>query len=76
MDNCINDLILPIGPKGDHICAKKFIHDMFMSGIPPEKAGQFFSHFTCATDTQNIKRMFDDVRNTILVEHMAGIRVV
>ena len=71
-----NDLISPVGPKRDHLCAQKFIHDMFMSGIPQEKGGQFFPHFTCATDTMNIKRMFDDVRNTIMVEHMASIRAV
>ena len=69
-------LFLPVGPKGDRFSAQVFMHNMFMGGIPPEKVGQFFPHFTCATVTQNIKKVFDGVRNTIMVEYMTGLGTV
>ncbi|KAG5847820.1 guanine nucleotide-binding protein subunit alpha-11-like [Anguilla anguilla] len=30
-----------------------------------------YSHFTCATDTQNIERVFTDVKNTVLLEALS-----
>ena len=59
-----------VGPKGDHLSAQGFIHDMFMRGIPPEIRDRCYSHFTCATNTRNIKRIFEDVKTSI-VNHYA-----
>jgi len=37
-----------------------------MRGIPPEIRGWCFPHFTCATDTENIKKIFEDVKNNVI----------
>jgi len=60
-----------VGPKGDYLCARGFMLDMFKRGIPPEKSHQLYTHFTCATDTQNTKRVFEDVKNAITAKHLA-----
>ena len=66
-----NDRLLPpLGPRGDHLSAQGFIHDMFMRGIPPEIRDRCYCHFTCATDTENIMRVFDDVKNNTLSSHI------
>ena len=61
----------PTGPKMDYLCAQQFIQDMLTSGIPPEIRAQCYYHFTCATDTENIKKVFEDVRNKILQSQIA-----
>jgi len=60
-----------VGPKGDCRSAQVFMRNMFMEGIPSGKNGQFYPHFTCATNTENIKKIFEDVRATIVAEHVA-----
>jgi len=53
------------GPKFDHIAAREFILTKYMAqNDDPEK--MFYSHFTCATDTENIKLVFCAVKDTIL----------
>lgn len=53
------------GPKQDHISAREFILTKYMAqNNDPEK--MFYSHFTCATDTENIKLVFCAVKDTIL----------
>jgi len=64
-------LLPPVGPKRDHRCARGFMLDMFMRGIPPEMRNKMYTHFTCATDTDNIKRVFEDIRNSITAKHLA-----
>ena len=66
-------LFPPVGPRGDHFSAQGFMCDMFMRRIPPEKAHQFYHHFTCATDTHNIKRVFDDVRSTVMAKYCSNV---
>ena len=70
IDSIYYNLLLLVGPKGDHLSAREFIHDMFMRGIPPEMKDRCFFHFTCATDTENIKRVFEDVRKVIMANNV------
>jgi len=64
-------LIFPlVGPKRDYLSARSFMMDMFMRGAPPEIRDRCFPHFTCSTDTQNIKKVFEDVRNTIMADNI------
>ena len=60
------DCCPPVGPKRHYVGARNFMCDMVMEKIPPELARNCYTHFTCATDTKNIKKVFDDVRNTIM----------
>ncbi|ROT70208.1 guanine nucleotide-binding protein G(q) subunit alpha isoform X3 [Penaeus vannamei] len=53
------------GPQRDAIAAREFILRMFVELNPdPEKI--IYSHFTCATDTENIRFVFAAVKDTIL----------
>jgi len=53
------------GPQYDHVAAREFILTKYMAqNDDPEK--QTYSHFTCATDTENIKLVFCAVKDTIL----------
>lgn len=53
------------GPQRDAIAAREFILRMFVDLNPdPEKI--IYSHFTCATDTENIRFVFAAVKDTIL----------
>ena len=52
------------GPKGDAHEAREFIKDMYLS---VQDTNRFiYWHYTCATDTENIKFVFDSVKDTIL----------
>jgi len=63
------------GPKRNHIKAQEFIHDMFKKGIPQEMESQFFLHFTCCTDTDNIRKIFEDVRKSIIQGNLGDIKM-
>ncbi|XP_050297802.1 G protein alpha q subunit-like [Anthonomus grandis grandis] len=53
------------GPKQDHISAREFILKGYLKENPdPER--QCYSHFTTATDTENIKLVFCAVKDTIM----------
>ena len=54
-----------IGKKNDAIAAQNFILSMFVDLIPDTKK-TIYSHFTCATDTENIRVVFAAVKDTIL----------
>ncbi|XP_041815749.1 guanine nucleotide-binding protein G(q) subunit alpha-like isoform X2 [Chelmon rostratus] len=53
------------GPQRDVEAGKEFILDMFVSLNPNEKK-IIYSHFTCATDTDNIRFVFHAVKDHIL----------
>nr|XP_020476787.1 guanine nucleotide-binding protein G(q) subunit alpha-like [Monopterus albus] len=57
------------GPQQDVTAGKKFILDMFLSLNPNEKK-RIYSHFTCATDTDNIRFVFRAVKDHILFENL------
>jgi len=52
------------GPAGDFDSAVGFIRQKFLSLNKEERA--VYSHVTCATDTRNIKNVFDNVKEIII----------
>ena len=55
------------GPKYDPISGRQFIMNSFLEVIPELYLKRIiYSHFTCATNTQNIKFVFKAVKHTIL----------
>lgn len=61
---------IPLGQPGDIDAAKEFILAMFMSVNPDPDNRRIFAHFTQATDTENIKRVFNDVREHVLEQNL------
>jgi guanine nucleotide-binding protein G(q) subunit alpha len=53
------------GPQKDSIAAREFILKMFVD-LNPDPDKIIYSHFTCATDTENIRFVFAAVKDTIL----------
>ncbi|XP_056603034.1 guanine nucleotide-binding protein G(q) subunit alpha [Triplophysa dalaica] len=53
------------GPQRDTQAAREFILKMFVE-LNPDKDKIIYSHFTCATDTENIRFVFAAVKDTIL----------
>lgn len=58
-----------VGPEKDPDRALDFIKDMFFQQNNNGKRSMF-SHRTCATDTDNIKKVFQDVKTAILDLHL------
>ena len=48
---------------------------MFMS-VNENTEKRIFPHFTTATDTENIKRVFEDVKATVLEEHLRDYNLI
>jgi len=58
------------GPKQDHVAARQFILKGYLANNPdPDR--QVYSHFTCATDSENIKLVFCAVKDTIMQAALA-----
>lgn len=55
----------PSGPQRDAQSAREFILKMFVD-LNPDSDKIIYSHFTCATDTENIRFVFAAVKDTIL----------
>ncbi|XP_060768840.1 guanine nucleotide-binding protein subunit alpha-14-like [Neoarius graeffei] len=53
------------GPKNDANAAMKFILKMY-EALNSESRKRLYSHFTCATDTENIRLIFSAVKDTIM----------
>lgn len=53
------------GPPNDAKAAREFILKMFVD-LNPDTEKIIYSHFTCATDTENIRFVFAAVKDTIL----------
>ena len=68
-------LSLSLGPPKDAERAKEFIRDMFLSVNPDEKK-HIFPHFTTATDTENIQRVFEAVKTTVLEENLRDYNLI
>ncbi|KAI6051384.1 guanine nucleotide-binding protein subunit alpha-15 [Marmota monax] len=75
------------GPRQDAEAAKRFILDMYtgmytscVDGPEGSKRGprsrRLFSHYTCATDTQNIRKVFKDVRDSVLARYLDEINLL
>lgn len=57
------------GPPKDWEAAAGFIEEKFKS-LNREDQKEIFTHITCATDTDNIKNVFDNVKEIILKENL------
>jgi GTPase SAR1 family protein len=57
------------GPANDPISAREFILKMYKDLNPGPKKS-IFPHFTCATDTENIRFVFESVKHTILINNI------
>uniref|UniRef100_A0A1Y1KS43 Guanine nucleotide-binding protein subunit alpha n=2 Tax=Photinus pyralis TaxID=7054 RepID=A0A1Y1KS43_PHOPY len=63
------------GPQRDAIAAREFILRMFVD-LNPDSEKIIYSHFTCATDTENIKFVFAAVKDTILQSNLREYNLV
>lgn len=81
-----------LGPKEDDTKAKQFILKIFRDilkeankkprrteNLPPNKRAietVLYSHYTCATDTENIKVVFEAVRHTIVMSNLSQFQLL
>ncbi|XP_030371925.1 guanine nucleotide-binding protein G(q) subunit alpha isoform X4 [Scaptodrosophila lebanonensis] len=63
------------GPQRDAIAAREFILRMFVD-LNPDSEKIIYSHFTCATDTENIRFVFAAVKDTILQSNLKEYNLV
>ncbi|CAL8346245.1 unnamed protein product [Lota lota] len=63
------------GPQQDLKAAQEFILKMYMDENP-DKEKTVYSHFTCATDTENIRFVFVVVKDTILRHNLKEFNLV
>jgi len=63
------------GPPRDEVAAREFILKMFVD-LNPDTEKIIYSHFTCATDTENIKFVFAAVKDTILQHNLKEYNLV
>lgn len=68
------------GPHRDAESAKAFIKALYEEKKPPPHEGpdatHIFPHFTCATDTDNITKVFKDVQEIILRSYLNEFNLV
>jgi GTPase SAR1 family protein len=50
----------------DYTAGVEFITKKFLSRIGPKKPTQIYAHVTCATDTDNVAHVFNDVKDIII----------
>uniref|UniRef100_A0A3Q2R432 Guanine nucleotide-binding protein subunit alpha n=1 Tax=Fundulus heteroclitus TaxID=8078 RepID=A0A3Q2R432_FUNHE len=62
------------GPSGDAEPAKKFIEKMYID-CHKGRHKPLYTHFTCATDTENIRVVFESVKDTIFLEHLDSLNL-
>ncbi|XP_061671895.1 guanine nucleotide-binding protein subunit alpha-14-like isoform X2 [Syngnathoides biaculeatus] len=63
------------GPRQDARAAQEFILKMYQEQNP-NKDKQLYPHFTCATDTENIRFVFAAVKDTILRQNLQVFNLV
>ncbi|XP_076764427.1 G protein alpha q subunit isoform X3 [Xylocopa sonorina] len=63
------------GPQRDALAAREFILQMFVD-LNPDVEKIIYSHFTCATDTENIRFVFAAVKDTILQSNLKEYNLV
>ncbi|XP_028399541.1 guanine nucleotide-binding protein G(q) subunit alpha-like isoform X2 [Dendronephthya gigantea] len=63
------------GEPRDAAAAREFVLKMFVN-LNPDPEKPIYSHFTCATDTENIKFVFAAVKDSILQQHLKDYNLV
>lgn len=72
----LQTLIYPLtGPQRDAQAGREFILKMFVD-LNPDSDKIIYSHFTCATDTENIRFVFAAVKDTILQHNLKEYNLV
>lgn len=76
----LSNLNSETGKKRDPEDAKNYISKMYeQQAITRDKSGErktLYPHFTCATDTNNIRRVFSDVKDTVLLKSLRDYGVI
>lgn len=76
---CLSHVSPPVmtfpGPKNDPKAAREFILQMYQEQNP-DREKTIYSHFTCATDTENIRFVFAAVKDTILRHNLKEFNLV
>lgn len=68
----LHPVMMP-GKKGDTDDAMDYISELYLeqSLNRTTRARKYiYRHFTCATDTDNIRKVFDDVKKTVLIKEL------
>ncbi|KAI1293671.1 Guanine nucleotide-binding protein subunit alpha-14 [Halotydeus destructor] len=61
------------GAREDYEAAREFILQLYLDASPSDK--MIYHHFTCATDTENIRFVFTAVKDTILRLNLEELRL-
>jgi guanine nucleotide-binding protein subunit alpha-14 len=62
------------GPQNDPKAAREFILKMYQEQNLDRQT--VYSHFTCATDTENIRFVFAAIRETIIKNHLKDFAII
>jgi len=66
-------LVPPSGKQRDARDAKNYIREMYKQKAVHSESREcknIYPHFTCATDTNNIRMVFTDVKDTVLIKSL------
>ncbi|KAK5618504.1 Guanine nucleotide-binding protein subunit alpha-11 [Crenichthys baileyi] len=63
------------GPQGDAQSAQKFIEKLYIQ-LHNKHHKALYTHFTCATDTENIRVVFKAVKDTLLQDNLEKFNIV
>ncbi|KAG9354050.1 hypothetical protein JZ751_012174 [Albula glossodonta] len=63
------------GPKHNAESAKQFVLEMFLDQNP-DREKRLYAHYTCATDTENIRFVFAAVKDTLLRNNLREFNLV
>ncbi len=64
-----------LGPKCQPAEAAEFIKSMFLS-VNENEDKRIFPHFTTATDTENIERVFEAVKTKVLEDNLRDYNLI
>lgn len=67
--------IFDSGPVNDPTTASEFIKAMFLS-VNENTEKRIFPHLTTATDTENIERVFEAVKQTVLEDNLRDYNLI
>uniref|UniRef100_A0A3B5KUI9 Guanine nucleotide binding protein (G protein), alpha 14 n=1 Tax=Xiphophorus couchianus TaxID=32473 RepID=A0A3B5KUI9_9TELE len=63
------------GPKGDASSAQRFIEKLYVQ-FHGKDSKPLYTHFTCATDTENIRVVFKAVKDTLFQDNLEKFGIV
>lgn len=82
MSPSIPHLLLPsvTGKRQDPVDAKNYISKLYeqqaINRDNRDERKTLYPHFTCATDTNNIRRVFSDIKDTVLLKSLRDYGVI